>query len=385
MSEHHSPNNRGLVIPMLPRSPDEKHRSATTLELFFDLVFVVAVAQVSAALHHGIAEAHFAEAISSYALAFFGITWAWVNFTWFASAYDVDDVPYRLMVFVQLTGAIIFAAGIPSFMEGDRTTVILGYVVMRLAMVVQWLRAARSDPARRRTAYTYALGISIVQGLWVLSLFVNVWEGAILLLLIFGELLVPTLAERLEPTTWHPHHIAERYGLFTIIVLGEFVLSLSVGIRSALEAGEFSPILVGIIAGGLLILFSMWWLYFDWPMPHMLTSLRRVFVWAYAHYFVFAAAVGAGLAVEVDFATHHAEISTRAAGAAVAIPVAVYLFVLWVLFGLDKANRNFQYFVLPPLAIVVILLTPFWGAQTAIWTGLVMVAFLAYKLLSPRI
>jgi low temperature requirement protein LtrA len=182
---------RPLVLSMVARSPDEPHRVATPLELFFDLVFVVAVAQASASLHHGIAEAHFAEAIRSYAFAFFGIWWAWMNFTWFASAYDVDDVPYRVLVFVQLTGALVFAAGIPAFMEGDRTIGVLGFVVMRLAMVVQWLRAARADPPRRVTAYRYAIGISLLQALWVLSLFIPFWQAGFIIIFGVGELLVP--------------------------------------------------------------------------------------------------------------------------------------------------------------------------------------------------
>jgi low temperature requirement protein LtrA len=386
MSDHAStPQKRRLVLPMLPRSPDEKHRVATTLELFFDLVFVVAVAQASSSLHHGIAEAHFSEAISGYILAFFAIWWAWMNFTWFASAYDVDDVPYRLLVFLQLTGAIIFAAGIPSFMEGDRTIAIGGYVVMRLAMVVQWLRAGNSDPPRRTTAHRYAVGIGLAQVLWVLSLFIPFWQVGITVALIIAELLVPVWAERAEPTTWHPHHIAERYGLFTIIVLGESILSLSLGFRSVLEAGEVSPILVGIVAGGLLILFCLWWSYFDWPMYHLLGSFRGAFLWSYGHFFIFAsaAAVGAGLAVEIDYATHHSEISAVAAGAAVAIPVAIYLTLLWLLFGAYK-NPSFLQRFLIPIAVVLILTTPYWGEQTALWIGLILVGLLAFKLISRQ-
>jgi hypothetical protein len=97
---------------MEARSPEEEHRPATPLELLFDLVFVVAVARASSQLHHGIADAHVGDAIVGYAMVFFGIWWAWMNFTWFASAYDTDDIAYRLAVFVQLVGALIFAAGV---------------------------------------------------------------------------------------------------------------------------------------------------------------------------------------------------------------------------------------------------------------------------------
>jgi len=103
--------------------------------LFFVLVVVVAVAQAASGLHHAIAEAHLASGALTYLMVFFGVWWAWVNFTWFASAYDNDDVVYRLLVLVQLTGALIFAAGIPGFQHGDRTVGVSGYVLMRLALV----------------------------------------------------------------------------------------------------------------------------------------------------------------------------------------------------------------------------------------------------------
>jgi low temperature requirement protein LtrA len=104
---------------MRPRSPEEAHRAATPLELFFDLVFVVAVAQAGLALHHSLAEGHILEGIIGYTAVFFAIWWAWMNFTWFASAYDCNDVPYRVATFVQLAGALILAAGVPQAFEGD--------------------------------------------------------------------------------------------------------------------------------------------------------------------------------------------------------------------------------------------------------------------------
>ena len=147
---------------MRGRSPNEPHRTATPLELFFDLVFVVAIARAGSGLHHAIAEHHLTEGIIRYAMVFFGIWWAWMNFSWFASAYDVDDIPYRLAVFLQMTGVLIFTAGIPEMFDAqDFTLGVIGYVVMRLAMVIQWLRAARGDEAHRITARHYAVGIAV--------------------------------------------------------------------------------------------------------------------------------------------------------------------------------------------------------------------------------
>src|SRR5688500_13988013 len=102
---------------MRARSPHEPHRAATPLELLFDLVFVVAIAEAASGLHHAIAAHHTADGLIGYAMVFFAIWWAWMNFTWFASAYDNDDVPYRLLVFVQITGALIVAGGVPAMFE----------------------------------------------------------------------------------------------------------------------------------------------------------------------------------------------------------------------------------------------------------------------------
>jgi low temperature requirement protein LtrA len=374
------------IVPMLPRLPDEEHRASTPLELFFDLVFVVAVAQAGIALHHGLVEAHIAQAVVSYIVVFFAIWWAWMNFTWFASAYDCNDVPYRIATFVQLSGALILAAGVErAFNEGDFAIVVAGYVVMRLALVTQYVRAGRSNPPRRATAYRYAVGVSVCQVGWVVLLFFQGmwWHPIVFIALGIVELLVPVWGEQAGPTTWHPGHIVERYGLFTIIVLGESILATSLGIQSAIESGEFSAGLITIIGGGLLIIFSLWWMYFDWPMDGLLTSLRKAFIWGYGHFFIFAAAaaVGAGLAVGIDQALHHAEIGPVGAGAAVAVPVAIYLTVLWTLHVGFQARSRLQMFLIPTVVFLV-LLTPLSGGRATLLTGLLLVALLVVKLVS---
>lgn len=100
------------TMPVTARSPHEVHRVATPLELFFDLVFVVAIAQAASGLHHAIADGHALDGLIGYLIVFFAIWWAWMNFTWFASAYDSDDLPYRLAVFLQIAGALILATGL---------------------------------------------------------------------------------------------------------------------------------------------------------------------------------------------------------------------------------------------------------------------------------
>jgi low temperature requirement protein LtrA len=151
----------------VPRDPREPHRAATPLELFFDLCFVVAIAQAAAGLHHGLAEAHFGHAIAGYIMVFFAIWLAWVNFTWLSSAYDTGDVTYNLSVFAQMTGVLILAAGVPRAVGGDFSVITLGFVVMRVGLVAIWLRVARLDVRRRGTAMRYVIGVTACQAGWI--------------------------------------------------------------------------------------------------------------------------------------------------------------------------------------------------------------------------
>jgi low temperature requirement protein LtrA len=104
------------VVPlrrrMQPRDPHEAHRVATPLELFFDLVFVVAIASAAAQWHHGLAAGHPGDLVG-FVMVFFAIWWAWMNYTWFASSYDCDDVVYRLLTFAIMAGSLMLAGGIP--------------------------------------------------------------------------------------------------------------------------------------------------------------------------------------------------------------------------------------------------------------------------------
>jgi low temperature requirement protein LtrA len=156
------------LVRMSARDTEASYRVSTPLELLFDLVFVVAVSQASQSLHHLISEDHVAQGVLAYLMVFFAIWWAWMNFTWFASAFDTDDWLYRVLTIVQMGGVLVLAAGVHDAMvEFDFLVVTWGYVIMRLALVAQWLRAAASDPESRRTALRMALGVTVVQVLWV--------------------------------------------------------------------------------------------------------------------------------------------------------------------------------------------------------------------------
>src|SRR3954451_1801556 len=323
-------------VPMVARATDEDHRASTPLELLFDLTFVVAIAQAAAELAHYVAAGEVGDGVVGYLMVFFAIWWAWMNFTWFASAYDNDDVPYRLLTLLQMSGVLVLAAGVPAaFEQQDFTAVTIGYVVMRVAMMGQWLRAARDDLVHRRSALRMVAGTGVVQAGWILRLLLPHDAGVLtFFVLVAAELTVPWWAERVGSPTWPPHHIAERYGLFTLIVLGECVLAATTAIQSAVVSGGWSVALLAVGAGSLVLLFGLWWLYFLKEAGEGLARRRDLsFWWGYGHYFLFAslAGLGAGLEVAAEAVGHHVEASDLVVAMAVAVPVAAFLLLVWAL------------------------------------------------------
>ncbi|MEU8700203.1 low temperature requirement protein A [Streptomyces sp. NPDC048680] len=373
--------------PMVARLADEQHRTATMLELFFDLCFVSAVAQAATAFEHELAEGRIGHGVLGYAMVFFAIWWAWMNFTWFASAYDTDDVPYRLLTLVQITGALVLAAGATEAVRHEDFTVITwGYVIMRLAMAAQWLRAARADPERRRSCLRYAVGILVVQAGWVVRLALPEGSGlATFAVLVVAEIAVPVRAERAAVTTWHPHHIAERYGLFTLIVLGESITAATGAVRASLDTHAALGDLAALVVGGILTVFALWWLYFAQSAPRRLTTLRVALLWGYGHYFVFAsaAAVGAGLALNVAHTAGHGQLSDHAAAAAYTVPVAVFVALVWLLHRSTPVGHEAADLV-HPVAVAAVLAATFTPSPVLV-TGILAALLIAAKLtLSAR-
>jgi low temperature requirement protein LtrA len=362
-----APSGPRIRVRRTARDTDEPHRVSSPLELLFDLTFVVAIAALTAQLGHGIAEGHALDELAPFLQVFFAIWWAWMNFTWFASSYDTDDVLYRLLTMLQMAGVLVLAAGVPTaFADGNFRAVTFGYLVMRIGLVAQWVRAGIEHPAGRATAFRYAAGISAVQVLWLLRLalaeagvlppasLVPVFAGLVVL-----ELAVPPWAERTRSTNWHPHHIAERYGLFTIILLGESVLAASTGVQAGFSEGGLGGAFVTIALGGLVLLFALWWLYFLEPSGRGLADNRdRSYLWGYGHYGIFAslAALGAGLEVAVEQTGHHLEVPDLGVAYAVAVPVGAFLFLLWAVHAPIVPRPVIRPAVILTAALVVLLL-----------------------------
>lgn len=353
---------RGIHTRVKARDITEQHRASSPLELLFDLTFVVAIGALVAQLAHAIEKGHAGEAIGPFLMVFFAVWWAWNQFTWLSSAYDSDDALYRVLTLVQMGGVLVLAAGVPSaFEEGNFFAITIGYLIMRLGLLGILARAWLDDPESRPNSQRYLIGISLVQVGWLLRLVLAPaeWAVASFVVLAVAELAVSPWADRAKNLAWHPHHIAERYGLFTIILLGESVLAVTLAVQVGVADGVTAPLVV-VASAGLVLLFMLWWLYFSEPAAEGLVQRRdRSYIWGYGHYLIYAslAAVGAGLEVAVAAATHHLESSDTIVGFALAIPVALFIVLLWLLHAplVERVS-------IPPLATViaavVILLLP---------------------------
>jgi low temperature requirement protein LtrA len=334
------------VRAMGGRDPHERHRVATPLELLFDLTFVAGFGIAASRLAHGMAEGHYGSALIGFGFASFAICWAWVNFSWFASAYDTDDWIFRVTTMVQMIGVLVLALGLPRMFTSiehdehvDNSVMVLGYVIMRAAMVSQWLRAARQDHARRRACLSYAVAVSIAQVGWIAQIFLDFSLGTTFLLivvLLLVELAGPVFAERMDGgTPWHAHHIAERNALFAVIALGEGVVGTVAAMSAVIEQQGWTLDAALVAIAGTGLTFGIWWVYYMLPSAPVLHAHRdRSFVWGYAQMIIVTSivAIGAGLHVAALFIQHDAHIGPLATLLTTAIPVGVFLASIYALY-----------------------------------------------------
>lgn len=266
--------------PRLHRAAHGEERKVTWLELFYDLVYVAALIQLGNVLSEEIGLTGFAR----FVIVFLPLWWAWTGMTFYMNRFVVDDVPHRLLIYLQI--AAITALGISlEGAFGELTMQFsLAYAAIRLVQVILYVRTWRYEPATRPLTRRYVMGYLIGIALWVLAAFLPMPYAAGLWLLALaieiGNAFLPgtqALVSLLPPDA---EHMRERYGIFMIIVLGESF------IKTITDASgtPFTPAIAAFSLLSIFVVFGLWWLYFDdVEAAEIKGHAFAPYAWIYAH------------------------------------------------------------------------------------------------------
>jgi len=238
---------------------EHKERKPTWLALFYDLVFVAVVAQLS----HTLAGDVTWLGVAKYCLLFVPVWWAWIGSTFYNDRFETDDLSHRIWTFIQMIAVASLAFHVhDGFGESSRGFSI-SYIAVRVMIIFLWVRAGFHSPEARKLTNRYAGGVITSVLFWFISIFVPaplrflLW--AVGLLIDIGTPLTTLKIQRTLPKL-SSSHLPERFGLFTIIVLGESIVGVVAG---AAETHHMTWAVGAAGVFGLALSFSMWWLYFD--------------------------------------------------------------------------------------------------------------------------
>lgn len=261
----------------------EEERHATWLELFYDLVFVVAIAQLAHKLNEEIS----LSGCFSFVALFIPVWWSWVGAAFYANRFDTDDLGQRLLTAVQMLAVAALAVNVHHGLGESSAGFAFSYAAVRAVLVVEYFWAGRHVVAARSLTSRYARGFGIAAAIWLVSAFVPIPLRFLLWALgLMVDFATPIFAGQLHSQMApHTSHLPERFGLFTLIVLGESIVAVVNGIAEqqwnlqSLSATVFS----------FSIAFSFWWVYFDNLDASAITAARvagqtgSYQLWLYAH------------------------------------------------------------------------------------------------------
>ena len=283
------------------KNKNEEERHATWLELFYDLVFVVTVSQLSHYLFHDVSLLNF----FGFLFLFIPVWWSWIGTTFFATRFYSDDLGHRLLLLLQMGGAGAMAVNISGAFNNTFSGFALSYAFMRLILVIEYVRVFRtikSSESANPLVKRYIIGFSIAAIIWLISAFVPITEirFALWVIGLIIDFATPISTTKLT-SKFAPHisHLPERMGLFTLIVLGESIVGIVNGMTEQIW-DVYSVIEASL---GLCISFSLWWLYFDSTGRLPIQILREkgrislYLIWLYTHFPLVVAitAVGVGI------------------------------------------------------------------------------------------
>jgi low temperature requirement protein LtrA len=237
-----------------PKLRDEGESRVTPLELFFDLVFVLAITQCTALMSHDPTWSGIAQGL----LVLGVVWWAWVGYAWLTSVVDPEEGAVRLVIFGAMAALLIVSLCVPHAFGNLALVFALAYGLVRVAQIGLFILASPDDDALRHSVLGLAVSTGIAVSLLIIaSLFDGLAQGALWALVLFldlgGAYLIP-------PAGWKlvPEHFAERHGLIVIIALGESIVAIGVGASGELSFGIGTAAVLGVTLAA-----AMWWVYFD--------------------------------------------------------------------------------------------------------------------------
>ncbi|MDQ6724151.1 MAG: low temperature requirement protein A, partial [Thermoproteota archaeon] len=237
-------------------SYNERH--VTWLENFYDLIVAIIVYQLSRDLNQDISIYGFL----SFIALFIPVWWSWIGVTFYSTRFETDDLTHRLLMLLQIATAAFMAVSVPEGLGKNSSWFALSYAVIRIILVIEYLRTRKYVPAALQLTTRYSIGFSIAAGIWLVSAFVPppirfiLWIIGLVVDIGTPLFFARQLSVQFAP---HVHHLPERFGSFTIIVLGISILGVVNGIAS--HNWTIPSILSAGL--GLGITFSLWWIYFD--------------------------------------------------------------------------------------------------------------------------
>ncbi|MEM1368272.1 MAG: low temperature requirement protein A [Cyanobacteria bacterium P01_H01_bin.15] len=282
------------------REDETDGRHATWLELFFDLVFVLAISQLSHLLQSNLSWVGIVEFVA----LFVPVWWLWIDFSYYADQFDVDRGPYRLVMLGVMFGLVVLSLTIHDALHGGSASFAAVYASLRLVIIGLYVQAWRFVPQSRELTQRYTLSFAIAFCFWVLSIAVpepmryGFWVIALLIEISNGPITYLTI--RNVPT--QESHMDERFGLFVIIVLGEAIIAVANGVAET--NWQWQSVLIG--AAGFLAAVGLWWMYFEranestinWALRSGRWALFRSYIYGYSHLFVFIGIVATGVGVQ---------------------------------------------------------------------------------------
>ncbi len=306
---------------------DDAPRKTTWLELFFDLIFVVAITKTTDVLGeaHG---GHIAAMMYlKFVLIIVPVWWAWTGYTLFTNRFETTDSVQRVLTLIQMVCAISLSVFINPDFDPNYKGFLLSYVAFRGVLVLMYLRAAHLCPENRAVSLYLGIGFAIGVAISLSSLlFDNDWKYVVLYAGIAFDLAVPLLGRaRLKNMPVESHHLPERYALFAIIVLGESVVNLSMSLNAA--NWNLDQLLAG--GAGFVMIAALWWVYFD-IIEEIVTGkkLGAGHTIIYGHLFVYAGmsilanVIGFGIHPEIALADHR--LLAALALACILVPVSIF-------------------------------------------------------------